>query len=324
MEFVLENDFHKVTILDIGATIYKWEVKPLNNRNIVLTYQNKDDYSAPDTSFLGATIGRVANRIKNGVFTLNGKTYQLTKNFDGGLNAGHGGPHGYWQRNFELCHQEKDKLHLMIVSPDDDQGYPGTLILHVIYTLLAQGLNVEYRAKVVDKDTIINITNHSYFNLDGSDSVLDHMLEADFDSFLPYDDNKAVTGEKLSVKGTALDFSAGKSLRDIMFDTYLQDKKTLGLDHCLLFKNEKKLVLKGKELKLTLQTTYPSIQLYGTSFPGEALLLGNQKMKQYHALALEPELPVDAINHPSLGSMTFKKGEEYSHAITYQLELTHE
>lgn len=322
--FSLENKFHKVSFLAFGATIYKWEIKPLNNRNIILTNQHFESYLDANCCYFGSTIGRVANRIKDGKFTLNGKTYQLACNFDGYKNAGHGGPHGFWQKEFQVMNVSSTSITFFLLSPHLDESYPGTLVLYVTYTLLDIGLRVDYKAKTTDYDTILNITNHAYFNLDASDNVLNHVVNANLSHYLPYDNHKAVTGEKVSTKGTFLDFSEGVKLEDIIHEPYLQDEKTLGLDHCFYFEDEGRLELEGKDLTLTLLTSYPAIQLYSSSFPGTQPLLGNKKMKQYHALAVEPELPVDAINHPHLGDMTLKVNENYTHFIEYRLELKHE
>lgn len=317
--YYLENKFNKIGFLDVGATIYSWQVKHLNNRNIVLSNADLQDYFNAGSSFLGATVGRVANRIKDGRFSLDGKNYQLDKNFDGGFNAGHGGPDGFWRKTFTLVESSSTHLEFKLLSPDGDQGYPGNLELGVIYTLLEQGLRIDYHVNT-DTKTIVNITNHSYFNLDGSNTVLDHVLDADFSHYLPFDKNKAVTGQKIKVENSALDFSGGVRIKDIIYDDYLQDKNTLGLDHCVYFKDEKKVKLMGKDLILELTTSYPCIQLYGTSFPSPQKLLGHDKMHLYHALALEPQLAVDAINFPDLGSIILSPDQEYHHFIEYKLK----
>lgn len=321
--YTLENEFHKITFLDVGATIYSWEVKPLANRNIVLSNENLEDYLDPNASYLGATVGRVANRIKDGRFTLAGIDYQLDRNFDGGFNAGHGGRQGFWHQEFTCRYCNESQLEFSLISPDGDQGYPGTFSLKVIYTLTSDGLRVDYHGKS-DKETIVNITNHSYFNLDGSNSVLDHIFEGEFSYYLPFDKQKAVVGVKESVEGTALDFRGGVRIGDIIDDPYLQDEKTLGLDHCVYFASNKLVKLTGKDLALTLKTSYPCIQLYGSSFPSPKKLLGFDKMSLYHALALEPQLPVDAINFPDLGSITLRKDDAYHHFIEYKLGLINE
>ena len=319
-QYTLENDFHKITFLDVGATIYTWEIKQKNNRNIVLSNDNLNDYLDSRCGYFGATIGRVANRIKDGKFSLNGIDYQLDINFDNNANAGHGGKTGFWMQSFSFVSHDQSTLVFRLLSPNGHEGYPGNLTLKVTYHLEGPTLLLTYDA-VCDQDTPINITNHSYFNLDASDTIVTHRLQVDAPLYLPYDEKKAVTGEMFVTENTALDFSNEKSLAIITTDPDLQDQKTNGIDHCLIIGDKKQITLKGKDLKLTVTTSYPAVQLYGCGFPGEQLLLGKKKFQKYHALAIEPQLPVDAINHPNLGSMTLKKGEHYHHFIRYELEV---
>ena len=318
-KFVLENDFQRLTFLDVGATIYSWEIKTKSHRNIVLSNHNLADYQNSACGYLGATIGRVTNRIKDGRFTLDGIDYQLSKNFDGKVNAGHGGPHGFWWQTFIAKTIEKDQIVFAHLSPDGEEGYPGEFRLEVTYKLEGDKLIIEYDA-VSNKKTIANITNHSYFNLAGSHSVLDHQLTLEGPYFLPFDNQKAVSGEKRSVKGTALDFSKTTRLGDIIEDPYLQDPKTNGLDHCLYFGDNQSLRLEVDDLALTISTSYPCVQLYGTGFPGPQELVNGKRVKKYQALAIEPQLAVDAINFPHLGQITLEKGEKYHHFIIYHLE----
>lgn len=319
ISYILENSFYKVTLLNLGATIYSWEVKGKGNRNIVLSNQNVKDYSNPKNGYFGATIGRVANRIKDGKFTINNVNYQLKTNFDNGANAGHGGDTGFWAQGFEATVLGNQKVIFSYTSPDKHEGYPGTLTVNVTYELSKTGLMVEYDAKS-DKDTIVNLTNHSYFNLDASETILNHHLYLDAPTLMEYDDKKSVTGVLKDIKDTALDFRSNPTLEGAVLSDYAQAKVTQGLDHCFFFGDEKKLVLSGQDLKLTISTSYPCVQLYSTNYFQGQKLLGNKPIKQYHALAIEPQLPVDAINHPSLPSIILKKGERYHHFIKYTLE----
>jgi aldose 1-epimerase len=319
-KYTLENDFQKITFLDVGATIYSWEIKQKSNRNIVLSNDNLNDYLDNRCGYFGATIGRVANRIKDGKFSLNGVEYQLDINFDNHANAGHGGQTGFWMQPFTCVSHDKSTLVFSYTSPNGHEGYPGNLTLKVTYRLEGSSLLLTYDAQS-DQDTPINITNHSYFNLDGSDTIVTHRLQVDAPLYLPYDVKKAVTGEMLVTENTALDFSNEKPLAIITTDPELQDDKTRGIDHCLIMGDKKQLTLKGQDLKLMVTTSYPAVQLYGSGFPGNQLLLGKRKFNKYHALAIEPQLPVDAINHPHLGSMVLKKGESYHHFIRYELEV---
>lgn len=318
-KYALENDFQRITFLDVGATIYTWEIKNKNNRNIVLSNNNLADYQNSDSGYLGATIGRVTNRIKDGRFVLEGKEYQLTKNFDSNANAGHGGPKGFWWQSFNLVAHTKEQLVFTYTSIDGEEGYPGEFTLKVTYTLVGHALDVTYEG-VCDQTTIANITNHSYFNLAESSSVLDHTLTLDAPYFLTFDEKKAVSGVKTPTKGTALDFARPTRLGAIINDAYLQDPKTNGLDHCLYFGAKRCLKLECDDLALTVATSYPCVQLYGTGFPGPQKLKSGQHVKKYQALAIEPQLPVDAINFPALGSITLEKGKQYHHTISYLIE----
>lgn len=316
--YILENEHFKITFLNIGATIYKWEVKGVKNRNIVLSNDNLNDYQDNTKGYFGATIGRVTNRIKEGKFRLSGKDYQLTKNFENGINAGHGGPGGFAFVFFEVK-ELTNSLIFSYDSPNDEEGYPGSVHLEVIYEIEGNNLIITYKGDIKG-ETIMNITNHSYFNLDGTNSVLTHKLIGHNPAYLELNDLNQVTGKLVPTKKTTLDFSKGKTLAEALTHPYVLRNKERGLDFTFYFP-EHHLLLEGKDLKLKVTTTYPCIHLYALTVAPSQLLLGDVKIKPHHALAIEPSFETDAINHPTFSNIIFSEKRPYHEIVTYTVSL---
>lgn len=317
-QYVLENKIQKITFLDVGAAIYKWEIKPLAYRNIVLTNKDLSAYLDRDAGYFGATVGRVANRIKNGKFSLDGVTYTLHRNFDDSHNHGHGGVDGFSFQKFaaKSC---KRKIIFSYTSRDGEENYPGEVTLKVIYRLRRNKLKITYKARVNGKSPL-NITNHTYFNLTASEKVTDHVLKGKNTAFLALNNLNQVTGETVNVKESGLDFSRGRLIKEALTDRYVQEISTRRLDFTFFFPR-KRLALIANDITLKLKTTYPCIHIYALTTPPKQKLINNKTINQHHALALEPSFPTDALNQPHLGNIIFSPRRPYKESITYQVKI---
>ena len=202
----------KAQVTDYGAALVRMMVPDRDGRmrDVVLGYDDGSGYEE-GTCFFGAAVGRCANRIGGGSFTLHGKTYLLTKN-DNGVNTLHGGRNFTNQRLWEVEKEEEQKITFLLHSPDGDQGFPGAVDIRVTYELTDDDvLRIHYHG-VPDQDTILNFTNHSYFNLDGhgAGNVLDQKVWIDADAYTRADRHSVPTGEIVPVEGTPMDFRTGQ------------------------------------------------------------------------------------------------------------------
>lgn len=323
-----------VRICEFGGAIMEIRVPDKLGRmsDVVAGYDSLRDYVLGD-GYLGALIGRVGNRIDHGQFTLEGKTYQIPCN--NGVNSLHGGNVGFSHRMWSVKPEdgEEPKLVLSYTSPDGEQGYPGTLNVKVTYALLASNaLSIHYEA-TTDRTTILNLTNHAYFNLGGyaSGKVFDHVLQIDADTYLPTNEGLIPTGEIRSVEGTPFDFREPKTIgRD--FDMNNPDIKTAGgFDHCLNFVGgeTKEPVLRvevyepnsGRIMKVF--TNQPSIQFYTGNFLSnpEHPLKGGYPQNTQAEFCLETQKMPDAINHKNFTDITLKPGDTYDYTTIYQFSV---
>ncbi len=289
---------------------------------ITLGFDSLEGYAGHHPYF-GATVGRFANRIAGGQFGLEGKTYELAKN--NGANHLHGGLVGFDKRLWEafpFSRGEAAGVRFSYVSPDGEEGYPGTLKVSVTYTLTDDdSLEIRYEA-TTDKTTPINLTNHTYWNLKGAGSgtIGGHLLTLHADGYLPVNDELIPTGEILSVEGSAFDFREEKRI-----DTDLE--AVGGYDHCFVVSRGSGEVPKasnGKPLRpiaevhspatgrgLRLAGTQPGVQFYtGNSLNGIAGREG-KSFGPHAAFCLETEAYPDAVNQPSFPSAILKPGEKY-------------
>ena len=294
--------------------------------DIVLGLDNLEEYVASNPYF-GALIGRYGNRIGKGTFTLDGETFQLDVN--DGENHLHGGSEGFdkrvWQmRSFVTEHSAGVQLRL--TSQDGDQGYPGTLQAQVTYELTNQDeLDMTFHA-VADKPTIVNMTQHSYFNLAGDGDVLGHRLLIPADRFTPVDKGLIPTGELRTVAGSPFDFRQAKAIgRDIGADDE-QLELGLGYDHNFVLKDQAddELVLAARVTEptsgrvLEILSVEPGVQFYSGNFL-DGSLDGKGKVHMYRSgFCLEPQHFPDSPNKPDFPSVTLRPGETYQSRIVYR------
>ena len=263
-------------------------------KDIVLGFDALEDY-VNNTRYFGALIGRYANRIADGRFTLDGVEYQLPRNNNG--NHLHGGFAGFDKRVWTAA-PDGDVLHLSYLSKDGEEGYPGNLEAFVDYRLSGNELRIDYRA-VTDKDTIVNLTNHSYFNLKGEGTILEHELTLNADHFTPVSDDLIPTGEIARVDGTPMDFRDGKAIGSEI------DLTTAGYDHNFVLNDWSGSLNSAVRLYdpvsgrvLEILTTQPGIQFYSGNFlDGSFVGKNGDAYVKYAGLALEPQHFPDSPNH---------------------------
>ncbi len=321
-------------ICEFGGAIMEIRVPDRWGRmsDVVGGYDSLRDYVLAD-GYIGALIGRVGNRICDGKYTIDGKEYTAYQN--DGKNSLHGGKVGYSHRIWDVKAVDGDepKLILTIDSPDGEEGFPGNVKVTVTYALLSSNaLSIHYEA-TTDKKTIINMTNHAYFNLGGyaSGKIFDHVLQMDADRYLPTDDTLIPTGEIRSVEGTPFDFREPKAIgRD--FDMENEDVRTAGgFDHCFCFAGgeTKEPVLRIQVYEpnsgrmMSVFTNQPAVQFYSGNFLSNAEhpLKGGYAQNKQSLFCLETQKMPDAINHEGFDNIVLNPGEVYEHTAIYQFSV---
>ena len=324
--YLLENkNGVKAYLTDYGAALVRLLVPDKNNelRDVVLGYDDTAGYEQGDV-FFGATVGRNANRVGGAHVEIAGKVYKLEKN-DNDNNL-HSGTHYYNKRLWDVVEQADDHVAFVLHSPDGDQGYPGAFDMHVTYTLDdSNELTIHYVA-VPDQDTVINMTNHSYFNLNGhaSGTVLGHKVTVNADSFTPADAYSIPTGEIRSVEGTPMDFRSGRVLGDDIDTDYEPLRFGSGYDHNWVLKNEgrfdKVAEVASEESGIVMEvyTDLPGVPIYTANFvDGEPGKDGASYIKR-SAVCLETQYFPDAVHHENFPQPLCRKGEKYDTRTAYR------
>ncbi len=314
--FIIANGNLKAEILDYGVTIRSLFVPDKNGNliDVVLGYDTVQEYEEND-GYLGATIGRVGNRIKEGKFTLNGENYTLAVN--NGPNHLHGGLKGFDKAIWKADERENSVV-FSHFSPDGDEGYPGNLSVTVTVTLEENGISLDYAAET-DKDTVINLTNHSYFNLNGKGDVLEHTLKLNADKFNAGDNDCLPTGEIASVFGTVMDFTKEKTIGFGIDSSEPCVKLSGGYDSNFILSGSPAAVLKSEEsgIEMTVLTTEPGVQVYSANFLTPRKGKNGAKYTYRNALCLETQHFPDSIHHPEWPTCILKKGEKFESKTTY-------
>jgi aldose 1-epimerase len=321
----------EVAITNYGGTVVLWKVPDRNGHiaDVVLGYDNVKDYEN-GKAYFGATVGRYANRIAHGKFTLNGSTYTLAKN--DGENHLHGGIKGFSKRVWtakDVSGSNGQALELTYLSKDGEEGYPGNLSVTVVFTLTEKNeLKIEYSA-TTDKDTVLNLTNHSYFNLagQGSGDILSHQLTLNADRFTPVDATLIPTGELRKVKGTPFDFTQTTAIGARINQDDEQLKRGKGYDHNWVLNKTKLGVLtlaaelyepKSGRL-LEVRTTEPGVQFYTGNFLDGSAHGKEGKVYNYRTgMCLETQHFPDSPNHPDFPSTVLKPGQRFHSTTIYK------
>jgi len=282
--------------------------------DIVLGFETLDEY-VRNTRYFGPLIGRHANRIARGRFSLNGVDYQLPCN--NGANHLHGGFRGFDKRDWTI-REDGNTLHLTYFSEDGEEGYPGNLKAFVDYVLLDNELRIDYRA-TTDRDTIVNLTNHSYFNLRGEGTILDHELTLNADHFTPVSEDLIPTGEIKPVVGTPMDFRNGKAIGSDLAAAGGYDHNFVLKDWDGSLRSAARLYEATTGRVLEILTTEPGMQFYSGNFlDGSFTGKYGYVYEKYTGLCLEPQHFPDAPNHPNFPSPVLRAGEEYKHISVYR------
>jgi aldose 1-epimerase len=327
---LVNNNGLKAKITEYGATLVSLEAPDKDGKlaDVVLGYASLDGYLKGDP-FYGKTVGRFANRIAKGKFSLEGKEYTLAINNT--PNHLHGGPKGYhsvvWKS--EIIEKEGHQaLKFTYHSPDGEEGYPGNMDIEVIYTWNDEnGLVIDYKA-TTDQSTIINLTNHALFNLKGecNGDILGHVLTLNASKFTPVDSTLIPTGELRPVAGTPLDFTTPHAIGERIASDDEQIKKGMGYDHnWVIDRKDSSLILavtlvepeSGR--KMEVYTTEPGMQFYTGNFIDGKFVGKTNKPHEYRCgLALEAQHYPDAPNQPTFPSVVLKKGEVYTQTTVYK------
>jgi aldose 1-epimerase len=332
-----------VRILTYGGIVQSVQVPDEHGRpvDVALGFATLDDYIAHNSPaagggvYFGALVGRYANRIAKGAFTLDGVTYQVPVNNNG--NALHGGPAGFDQKVWTAAVEhgpDSVSLRLEYVSPDGEMGFPGTLTTRATYTLDNSGsLTLTFRA-TTDKPTVVSLTNHSYWNLAGESSgdVYGQLLELNADRYTPVDTAQIPTGRLASVRGTPMDFTRPTAIGARVAQADSQLLTGQGYDHNWVVNGGGGAapVLAARAVDpcsgrtLTVSTTQPGIQFYSGNFlTGTLVGTGGTAYRQSYGFALETQNFPDAPNHPAFPSPVLRPGQVYRHTTVYHLSRTH-
>jgi aldose 1-epimerase len=327
--FTLADGAYEARIATYGGIVVSLKAPDRNGKlaDVVLGFDNLDGYVAnfngPSTAFFGAIIGRYANRIAHGSFTLDGKKYSLPLN--NGANSLHGGPHGFnnvvWRAK-----PVANGVELTYLSKDGEAGYPGNLSGVVRYTLVKGDLRIEYWA-TTDKDTVVNLTNHSYFNLAGQGDILNHQLTLHASRFTPVDAGLIPTGELKSVESTPFDFRKATAVGARISAGDEQLHLGRGYDHNWVLDSGGGKLAEAAELYdpssgrvLKVLTDQPGIQFYSGNFlDGSVKGKGGKPDELHSALCLETQHFPDSPNHPDFPTVELKPGEHYHTVTVYSL-----
>ena len=322
-----------VNISNYGATVVSIIVPDKDGKldDVIIGYNSAQEY-ADGTSYHGATVGRYANRIAGGRFTLNGTDYVLVLN-NNGKNCLHGGNIGYNKLFWTIIETEdgdEPSVALYYSDADGRENFPGTVDVTVKFTVTADNeFKIEYFAKT-DKDTVINLTNHSYFNLSGynAGNISDHLLKINAEYYTPTDQNLIPTGEIASVFGTALDFTDFRRLGDGLEKNYKELEYQNGYDHNFILDNDFKIrevaaikdTASGRVMKV--YSDMPAVQLYTGNF-----LNGSEKGKDEKPIGYRSGFCLETQftpNSPNLGdkfpNCVLKANDEYKHVTIYKFE----
>ncbi len=320
----------KIKALNYGSIITELWAPDKNgqSQDVILGHDNFKGVLA-DTYYLGAVIGRYANRIAGGTFSLDGKLYQLAQNSNG--QHLHGGNKGFDKVIYQAAiqaQQSSDSLVLRYLSKNGEEGYPGNLELTVRYSLADNNeFTIDYTA-VTDKRTVVNFTNHMYFNLaaGGTNDILPHELVINADKYTPVDRNLIPTGELASLAGTPLDFSKPTAIGARINDDFPQMQLARGYDHNYVLKGQPEALKPAARVYepnsgrlLEVSTTEPGIQFYSGNFlDGTVSGKGSRVIGCRSGLCLEPQHFPDSPNHPGFPSTVLDTGQTFHSRTVYR------
>lgn len=324
---ILQNKELTVHLTNVGASIVAIYTRDRHGgySNIVAGFDDLEKYRG-NRDYMGCTVGRYANRISNGKFSLQGQKYQLAIN--DAPNHLHGGWHGFHQKTWEIDKsQQPDQASVTFryFSEDGEEGYPGSLQASVTYTLLQNQLIIQFKA-ITNKATPVNMTNHSYFNLTGftSPTVHDHVLQVNADYYTEKSAANTPTGNILPVDGTALDFIKPKRIGDGI-DQFPAD---MGYDHNFVLRQHTEMDVSAvlsepvSGRSVTIRTNKPGLQVYTANY-FDGSIIGAQGVPyiKHGAVALETQFYPDSVNHPHFPDCILEPGKTYDYRTIFQFDV---
>lgn len=329
--YTLKNETLEISITNYGGIIthLKAPDKNGNMEDIVLGYDDLDSY-VKNNPYFGCLVGRFGNRINKGKFSLNGVEYTLACN-ENNTHHLHGGLKGFdkvlWQAN-DYVDEAGVHLELTYLSPDGEEGYPGNLSVKVIYTLKGNSLTVDYFA-TTDKDTPVNLTQHTYFNLSGKHGdILGHELRLEANNFTPVDKTLIPVNKIQSVSGTPMDFTKSTVIGNRIDSDYDQLKFAGGYDHNWVLNNQSgKLALAATVYEMTsgrvleVLTTELGIQFYAGNFLDGSFIGKHGVYKKRSGFCLETQHYPDSPNQPGFPSSILRPGSEYRHTTEFRFSV---
>ncbi|MEP3046703.1 MAG: aldose epimerase family protein [Roseibium sp.] len=313
-EVTLKKGMLEASILTFGAIIRNLKV---DGQSVVLGFDTLQPY-LDYPNFFGAVVGRCANRITDGRMMIDGTTYQLDQN-ENGINQLHGGSQGFSNRNWQIEQNDKASVLLKLISEDGEMGYPGRVEVLLRYTLTGSGALRVKIAATTDKTTPVNLAQHSYFNLDGSDTILDHTVEIAAASYLPVDDALLPTGEIRKVAWTPYDFQDGRKVRR------KADEESVIFDHNFCLTEDARdtvefaAAVEAGDLRMEVWTTEPGLQFYDAAKLDVPVAgLGGRRYGSYAGMCLETQGWPDSVNHPTFPNTLLKPEETYNHVTEFR------
>ena len=326
--FTLKNKSGmEATFTNYGAHLVTLSVPDKNGKstNVVIGFNNVNDYKKAMSSYFGATIGRYGNRIAKGHFMLDGKRYDLFVNNK--PNTLHGGKKGFNDVVWDAKQLNDQSIEFTYLSKDMEEGYPGNLNAKVTFTLTTDnGLKIDYEA-TTDKNTVVNLTNHSYFNLNGagSGSILNHTLQVDAGKYIPVDSTSIPLGNIATVSGTPFDFTKPLTIGSRINTDNQQLKFGKGYDHNFVLnkhdisKSIATVTGDKSSIKMQIFTTEPGLQFYSGNFMARKnTIKGGFKDDYRSAIALETQHYPDSPNQPQFPSTELKPGQVYKSETIYK------
>lgn len=318
--YTMENQFLRLRILDYGATIQEVSVRDRQGRwvDVALGYDSVAEYESRG-GYLGACVGRVANRLGGAAFELNGKTYTLAKN--DGNNHLHGGMRGFDKYVWDAQTGE-NWVRFSRLSPDGEENYPGNLTVSVTYRLTDRTFEMEYDAQS-DQDTLCDLTNHTYWNLTGGGSVLEHLLQINGAYFLENSDECLPTGKLLAVEETPFDFRELKKIGQDIEQENVQLRNCGGYDHNFCLDGDgpfrRAAVLKSEQsgITMTVDTTMIGVQLYAGNVLGPWPGKNGVMYRKRDAVCLETQYYPNAMACKGFEKPILRTGEKYHHVTRH-------
>ncbi|MDA3880622.1 MAG: galactose mutarotase [Prolixibacteraceae bacterium] len=330
--YVLENSNGvELSVTNYGAKVVSLLVPDKNNKltDVVTGYDNIDVYLKSGEPYFGAVIGRYGNRIANGEFNLDGVTYKLEQN--NGPNSLHGGSKGFHAVVWDAVMLDKQTLELIYLSKDMEEGFPGNLLVKMIYKLTDDNeFVIDYSAET-DKTTLCNLTNHTYFNLtgEGSDTILDHLLKINAKTYLPTNDVAIPLGHSADLEGTPMDFTNETVIGEKIDDDFIDLKLGNGYDHNYVVNEDKRGLVEAavafspvSGIEMKVSTDQPGLQLYtGNYMNGTEIGKSGKAYVKRSAFCLEAQHYPDSPNQPQFPSVVLKPGQTYRQTTKHQFSI---